>query len=91
MVQQRVSWVRRATTSDCTSFHPGYTRYEAARRYDKGAHDFAESGKVAPAARAAMPGTAADAQQMAEAEAKGRARSKGEDPALKKGGAHKSA
>jgi len=65
--------------------------YDAARRYDKDAHEFAESGKVAPAARAAKPGTAADARQMAEAEEKGRARSKGEDPALKKGGAHKSA
>jgi hypothetical protein len=64
--------------------------YEAARRYDKGAHQFAESGKVGPAAGAAKPRSAAEEKEMSEAEKKGRARSKGEDPALTKGTVRKS-
>ncbi|MGQ0699846.1 MAG: hypothetical protein ACT4PZ_16585 [Panacagrimonas sp.] len=65
--------------------------YEAARRYDEKAHEFAKSGKVGPAAEAAKPHGAAEEKEMADAEAQGRSRSKGEDPALSKGTARKSA
>lgn len=53
--------------------------YEAARRYDKAAHDFAESGKVEGAARDASPRTPAEEEALLRAERAGRSRSKGED------------
>lgn len=65
--------------------------YESARRYDKEAREFAESGKVERAAQAAKPRGVAEEKEMANAEEQGRARSKGEDPALTKGTARKSA
>ena len=52
--------------------------YEAARRYDKAARDFAESGKVEPAAHDAAPESAAQAEEMKRAEEIGKSRSKGE-------------
>jgi len=52
--------------------------YEAARRYDKAAREFAESGKVEPAAHEAAPGSAADADEMKRAEEIGKSHSKGE-------------
>jgi hypothetical protein len=53
--------------------------YEAARRYDKAAREFAESGKVEPAAHEAAPGSAAEADEMKRAEEVGKSHSKGED------------
>jgi len=52
--------------------------YEAARRYDKAARDFAESGKVEPAAHEAAPESAAQAEEMKQAEDIGKSHSKGE-------------
>ena len=53
--------------------------YNAARRYDKATREFAESGKVEPAAQDAAPGSAAEAEQMQQAEEIGKSHSKGED------------
>ena len=52
--------------------------YEAGRRYDKAAREFAESGKVEPAARDAAPGSTEEAEQMQQAEEAGKSHSKGE-------------
>jgi hypothetical protein len=52
--------------------------YEAGRRYDKAAREFARSGKVEPAARDAAPDSAAEAEQMQQAEDIGKSHSKGE-------------
>jgi hypothetical protein len=54
--------------------------YDAARRYDKAAREFAESGKVEPAAHEAAPGSAAEADEMKRAEEIGKSHSKGEGP-----------
>jgi len=54
--------------------------YEAGRRYDKAAREFAESGKVEPAARDAAPDSAEEAEQMQQAEEAGKSHSKGEGP-----------
>ncbi len=54
--------------------------YEAARRYDKSAQDFAQSGKVAEAARKAKPLDPKEAENLKQAEEIGKSRSKGEDP-----------
>ena len=55
--------------------------YNAGRRYDKATREFAESGKVEPAARDAAPGSAEEAEEMQQAEEAGKSRSKakGED------------
>ena len=58
--------------------------YAAGRRYDKAARDFAESGKVEPAARDAAPGSAEEAEQMQQAEEAGKSHSKGEGPLTSK-------
>ena len=60
--------------------------YEAARRYDKAAREFAQSGKVDEAARQSRPESAEEAQQMKDAERTGQSHAKGEDPALRPGG-----
>jgi hypothetical protein len=52
--------------------------YEAGRRYDKAAREFAESGKVEPAARDAAPGSTEEAEEMQQAEETGKSHSKGE-------------
>ena len=52
--------------------------YDAGRRYDKASREFAESGKVEPAARDAAPDSAAEAEQMQQAEEAGKSHSKGE-------------
>jgi len=52
--------------------------YDAGRRYDKAAREFAQSGKVEPAARDAAPDSVAEAEQMQQAEETGKSRSKGE-------------
>lgn len=56
--------------------------YDASRRYDKAAREFAESGKVEEAARDAKPATPAQADELNRAERKGKAHAKGEDPLL---------
>jgi hypothetical protein len=58
--------------------------YVAGRRYDKAAREFAESGKVEPAARDAAPGSDEEAEQMQQAEQAGKSHAKGEDPLLRK-------
>ena len=60
----------------------GEGNYEAARRYDKSASDFAKSGKVASAARKAKPHNPEEAAKLRQAERVGLSHSKGEDPAL---------
>ena len=54
----------------------GEGNYDATRRYDKSASDFAKSGKVDEAARAAQPRDQREADEMARAEQSGRAHSK---------------
>ena len=54
---------------------------DASRRYDKAAHEFAQSGKVDDAARAARPRTPEEAEELYRAEQAGKSHSKGEDPA----------
>jgi hypothetical protein len=59
--------------------------YEAGRRYDKASRDFAESGKVEPAAHDAAPHDAREAEDMERAEEEGKSHAKGEDPLLNPG------
>ena len=59
--------------------------YKSARRYDRETQAFVEAGKVEPAAQAAEPTSAAERDEMLEAEKRGLARSKGEDRLLRKG------
>ena len=54
--------------------------YEAGRRYDKASRDFAESGRVEPAARDAAPDDAREAEDIERAEQEGKSHSKGEGP-----------
>lgn len=56
--------------------------YDAARRYDKSAREFAESGKVEDAARDARPTSPDEADALRRAEDEGKSHAKGEDPAL---------
>ena len=60
----------------------GEGNYDATRRYDKAAREFAESGRVDDAARKAQPVSPQEAEELLRAERAGRAHSKGEDPAL---------
>jgi hypothetical protein len=62
----------------------GEGNYDASRRYDKAARDFAQSGKVDEAALAAQPGSPEEAADLQRAEEAGKSHSKGEDPALRK-------
>lgn len=58
--------------------------YDAARRYDKSARDFAQSGKVGPAADRAAPRNDGEAQELERAEEAGKSRAKGEDPGVRR-------
>ena len=58
--------------------------YAAGRRYDKAAREFAESGKVEPAAKDAAPASAAEAAELERAEKEGKSHSKGEGPLVSK-------
>lgn len=58
--------------------------YEAARRYRKRTADYLENNDVEKAADRAAPRSRADAEQMAAAEAAGKKRAKGEDPAIRR-------
>ena len=57
----------------------GEGNYKAAREYDDATREFAKSGKVEPAARSARPRSEREAEEMENAEAEGRSRSKGDD------------
>ena len=52
--------------------------YEAGRRYDKASREFAESGRVEPAAHDAAPESEQEAEQLERAEQEGKSHSKGE-------------
>jgi len=60
----------------------GEGNYDATRRYDKDVSDFAKSGKVDEAARAAQPRGAKEAEELRRAEQVGRSHSKGEDEGM---------
>jgi len=62
----------------------GEGNYKAAREYDRATEEFARSGKVEPAARAAQPRTAQEAREMEQAEAEGKSRGKGGEPVLRR-------
>ena len=59
--------------------------YEAARRHRKRVSEFIENNDVEKVAVRAAPESAAEAQQLEEAEAEGKKHAKGEDPAPRKG------
>lgn len=63
----------------------GEGNYAGTRQYDQATKDFAESGRVEEAARAAAPKSDAEAREMDAAEAEGKRHAKGEDPALTRG------
>jgi len=67
-----------------TSKVQGEGDYQAARRYRKRTADYVENNDVQKAARNAAPRSRAEAQQLAAAEAAGKKRAKGEDPALRR-------
>ena len=58
--------------------------YEATRRYRKRTDEYLKNNDVEKAAVRAAPGSRAEADEMNAAEAAGKARAKGEDPALRK-------
>ena len=60
----------------------GEGNYAASRQYNEATKDFAQSGRVEPAARAAAPRSESDAREMQDAEAEGKRHAKEEDPAL---------
>jgi len=59
----------------------GEGNYDATRRYDQSAHEFAKSGQVDERARAARPASPEEADAMRRAEQEGKSHSKGEDAA----------
>jgi len=58
--------------------------YEATRRYRKRTQKYLENNDVEKAAIRAAPRTPAEADSLKAAEAAGKRRSKGEDPALRR-------
>lgn len=58
--------------------------YEATRRFRKRTEEFLENNDVEKAALRAAPETAQEAEEMEKAEAAGKRRAKGEDPALRR-------
>jgi len=60
----------------------GEGNYAATRQYDDATKKYVESGRVEDAARAAAPKSKSEASEMDAAEAEGKRRAKGEDPAL---------
>ena len=69
-------------TQDADHKVQGEGDYDAARRYDKSAREFAQSGKVDEAARDAKPTSPEEADALRQAETEGKSHAKGEDPAL---------
>ena len=62
--------------------------YEAARRHRKRVTEYVENNDVEKAAVRAAPESPQEAAELEAAEAAGKERAKGEDPALMKRGAH---
>lgn len=62
----------------------GEGNYVAARQYDDATKKFVESGKVDQAARDAEPTSEAEAEELERAEREGKARTKEEDPAIRR-------
>lgn len=58
--------------------------YEATRRYRKRTEEFLENNDVEKAAQSAAPEDADEAEELESAEAAGKSRAKGEDPALRR-------
>jgi len=58
--------------------------YEATRRFRKRTEKFLENNDVEKAAVRAAPETSAEAEDMEAAEAAGKRRAKGEDPAIRR-------
>jgi hypothetical protein len=58
--------------------------YEASRRFRKRTEEYLENNDVEKAAIRAAPETAAEAEDLEAAEARGKSRAKGEDPALRR-------
>ena len=58
--------------------------YEAARRYRKRTKEYLENNDVEKAAVRAAPESSKEAESMSAAEAAGKKRAKGEDPALRR-------
>jgi len=58
--------------------------YQAARRYRKRTAEYLENNDVEKAAVRAKPRSRAEAEQLEAAEAAGRKRAKGEDPAIRR-------
>ena len=58
--------------------------YEAARRYRKRTKEYLENNDVDKAAVRAAPETRKEAESLSAAEAAGKKRAKGEDPALRR-------
>lgn len=58
--------------------------YEAARRYRQRVKNYLDGADVPKTAKRAAPRSRAEADQLAAAEAAGKKRAKGEDPALKR-------
>jgi hypothetical protein len=58
--------------------------YDAARRHRKRVNEYLENNDVEKAAVRAAPETAAEAEDMEAAEAAGKERAKGEDPAIRR-------
>ena len=58
--------------------------YEATRRYRKRTEEFLENNDVEKAAERAAPEDAEEAEELESAEAAGKSRAKGEDPALRR-------
>ncbi|HET9863754.1 MAG TPA: hypothetical protein VFP37_09955 [Steroidobacteraceae bacterium] len=58
--------------------------YEATRRYRRRTEEYLENHDAQQDARRAAPRSRKEAQSMADAEAAGKRRAKGEDPALRR-------
>jgi len=58
--------------------------YEASRRYRKRTQEYLENNDVEKAALRAKPTSRSEAEALAAAEAAGKKRAKGEDPALRR-------
>jgi hypothetical protein len=62
----------------------GEGNYKAAKEFDDAEKAFVQSGKVEEAARNAAPKSKAEEEELNRAEQAARARSKGEDPSVRR-------
>ncbi|APV50658.1 hypothetical protein BWI17_13750 [Betaproteobacteria bacterium GR16-43] len=62
----------------------GEGSYAGTRQYNEGVKDHVQHHDIEKEARDAEPRTAAEAQEMKDAEREGASRSKGEDPSVRK-------